>query len=258
MTAVAAAPLLSAVAVDRPHRFYVRMAATCVAVAVVGFAPTYFMPMSSGTLRVAPLVHLHAALFFGWTLFFLAQTWLAASDAVNRHREVGVAGVALATAMLFVGTATAIGSIKHHDAAGFGVAARAFSIVPLTGILLFAILIAIALVNVKQPEIHKRVMLVATVSLLQAGVGRWFLLFLAPPGAAAAGPPPVFVTVMPGVVTDLLIVAAMVYDRRTRGGVHPVYWIAGGVLLAVQVLRVPLSATPAWTRVAEWAVTLAP
>ena len=72
-------------------------------------------------------------------------------------------------------------------------------------------------------EVHKRLMLVNTAGILQAAVGRWFVLFLAPataPGVAVS-PPPVFVTVMPGLVVDLLIVAGMIYDWRTRGRVPP-------------------------------------
>jgi hypothetical protein len=260
---VAVAELDSRVRVQaRAERFFVRMAATCVAVAVIGFAPTYWFPLGRGTLDVPPITHLHALFFYGWTLLFLTQTWLAASGALPRHRELGVAGVALATGMCFVGTAAAISSLKRLEAAGFGTAAHAFSIVPLTAIALFAVLFVVAIVNVKKPDIHKRVMLVATVSLLQAGVGRWFFLFLAPPRpvglAGPVSPPPVLVTVMPGLVADLLIVAAMMHDRRTRGRVHPAYWIAGAAVLAVQVLRVPLSTTASWAHLADWLVTLSP
>ena len=163
--------------------------------------------------------------------------------AVARHRELGIAGVALATGMFFVGTGMALSSIRRSEAAGFGDAALAFSAVSLTGIVLFAVLFGIAIANVKKPEIHKRLILVATVSILQAAVGRWFLLFLAPPlpPGGQASPPPVIVSVIPALVADLLIVAAMIHDARTRGSVHRVYWIAGGALLAVQLLRVPLS-----------------
>jgi len=62
----------------------------------------------------------------------------------------------------------------------------------------------------------------------------------------------VVVTVMPGLLADLLFVLGMIHDRRTRGRVHPVYWIAGAAVVAVQVLRVPLSTTSAWTRVTDW------
>jgi hypothetical protein len=50
----------------------------------------------------------------------------------------------------------------------------------------------------------------------------------------------------------------MVHDRRTRGRVHGAYLIAGGVVLAVQVLRVPFATTAAWTAMAESLLALAP
>ena len=183
---------------------------------------------------------------------------LAANRKLTRHREWGVVGVALATAMCFVGMAAAITSLKQSTADGFGDAVRAFTIVPVSGIVFFAALFTLALTRVKQLETHKRLMLVATVSLLQAAVGRWFLIFIAPVplGGGPVSPPPVFVTIMPGLLSDLLIVAAMLHDRRTIGRVHPVYWIAGGALVALQVLRVPLSTTAAWDRIANWLLTI--
>jgi len=257
-TVASAAPIPIAA---RGRRFYVRMATTCLAVAVIGFAPTYWVPMVRGTLDVPPLTHLHALFFYGWLLLFLRQTVLAASGRLTRHRELGIAGVALASGMCFVGLDQAIGSLKRLEAAGAGDPARAFSIVSFSAIALFAALFAAAIVNVKKPEVHKRLILVATVSMLQAGIGRWFLLFLAPRTAGLSGPPtvpPVFVSVLPGLVTDLLIVAAMVHDRRTRSRVHPAYWYGGAIVLAVQVLRVPLSTTSAWMRVTHWLLALSP
>jgi hypothetical protein len=237
------------------QRFYVGMAATFVAVAFIGFAPTYWLPLFGGSLAVPPITHVHALFFYGWTLFLLRQTWLAGSGELGRHRELGVAGVALATGMLFVGLNAAATSVRHAEASGFGEAGRRFAIVSVTAIILFAVLVAIALLNVRKPEVHKRLMLVATASILQAAVGRVFLLFLAPSrpsGTTISGnPPPVFVTIMPGLVVDLLIVAAMIHDRRTLGRVHRVYWIAGAAVLAVQVLRVPISTTNAWERVVQ-------
>jgi hypothetical protein len=258
MTVSAQAEVARRVAVASSHRFYVRMAAVCLAVAVVGFSPTYWIPLFRGTLAVPAISHVHAAVFYGWTGLFLLQTWLAGNRRLSRHRELGVAGVALATAMVFVGMAAAVVSLKQSTADGFGAAARAFTIVPVSAILFFATLFTVALLQVKKLETHKRLMLVATVSLLQAAVGRWFVMFLAPASAAGVpvSPPPVFVTIMPGLVSDLLIVAAMIHDRRTNGRVHPAYWVAGGALVALQVLRVPISTTAAWTQMANWLVTV--
>jgi hypothetical protein len=241
-------------------RFYTRMAAVCLAVGVIGFAPTYWVPLLRGTLDVAPIAHLHALFFYGWLVLLVRQSALAASGHYVRHRASGMLGIALASGMFFIGTATAVGSLRDGIAAGFEPASRAFAIVPISGIVLFAILFALAIARVRDTDVHKRLMLVNTAGILQAAVGRWFVLFLAPPSApgVAVSPPPVFVTVMPGLVVDLLIVAGMVYDYRTRGRIHHVYWIAGGVTLAVQVLRVPLSQTTAWLQATHWLLALAP
>jgi hypothetical protein len=57
---------------------------------------------------------------------------------------------------------------------------------------------------------------------LQAAVGRWFRLFLAPPEVAAVPvidgpPPPVSLTIGPGIIADLPIIIGIIYDWRTRG-----------------------------------------
>jgi len=59
-------------------------------------------------------------------------------------------------------------------------------------------------------------------------------------------------SLVPNLLADLLIVVAIVHDWRTRGRPHPAYLIAGGALLAVQVVRVPLSGTAAWHAVTDW------
>ncbi len=241
------------------QRFYFGLAASFVAVAVIGFAPGYWIPLVRGTLDVPPIIHLHALFFYGWTLLFLRQTWLTSSGQLSRHRELGVAGGAVATGMLFVGLLAAVASFQRSAAAGFGDAARQFSIVSVSGIVLFAALVLIAMINVKKPEVHKRLMVVATASILQAAVARLLLLFLVTRPAGPTGalsPPPVFVTIMPGVVANLFIVAGMIHDRRTTGRVHRVYWIAGAAVLAVQVLRVPVSTSTAWTHVIGGLVAL--
>lgn len=241
-------------------RFYARMAVACLAVGLIGFAPTYWVPLLRGGLDVAPLAHVHALLFYGWLLLFVRQSSLAASGQYVRHRALGLLGVALASGMVCVGTGMAIHSMKASMADGFEAAARAFAIVPISGIVLFAALFAIAIVKVHDTDVHKRLMLVNTAGILQAAVGRWFLLFLAPPRVPGVpvSPPPVAVTNGAALAVDLLIVAGMIYDWRTRGRVHPIYWIAGGATLATQLLRTPLSQTGAWLEVTNWLLAVAP
>jgi hypothetical protein len=236
-------------AAAKTHSFYLTMAITCMAVAVLGFAPTYFLPIAEGRFASPPIVHVHGAVFFSWTLYFVAQTWMVAAGNTRLHREWGLLGVAIATAMVFTVFATTIFRINQLTPLGMGPAVRAFTWVQVSGMAFFATTVTLAIVKVKQPETHKRLMLLATVSLLDAPIARWFLTFLAPPNAPP-GPPPVFVTVPPALVAALLLVVAIVYDWRTRGKPHRVYVIGGLILLAVQVSRPLIAATPLWDHLA--------
>jgi hypothetical protein len=142
------------------------------------------------------------------------------------------------------GFLVAVNAMKRSAAIGMIDEGIAFAIVPLSGMLFFAVAFALAIGYVRRKEIHKRLMLLAGISLLDAAVARWFLTFLAPSGAV--GPPPVFVTIPPAFVAYLLLVAAIVYDWRTNGRPHPVYVYGGLTLVAVKLLNWPLSTTAAW------------
>jgi hypothetical protein len=221
--------------------FYFHMALACMAVAFLGFAPTYWLPLAHRTFSASPIVHLHGLLFFTWTVFFAFQSWLAASGRVARHRAIGMAGVSLATTMVIFGFLVSVHVMKQSAAIGQTDAGLAFSIVPLSGIGFFAVVFSLAIANVRQAETHKRLMLLAGISLLDAAVARWFLTFLAPPGPP--GPPPVAVTV--------------IHDWRTRERVHPVYVYGGIALIAVKILNLPVSMTPAWHNLAGGILRLA-
>lgn len=235
--------------------FYFHMALACAAVAFLGFAPTYWLPLAHRSLSASPVVHFHGFLFFTWTVFFAFQSWLAASGRIARHRALGIVGVSLATAMTIFGFLVSVHVMKHSAAFGQTDAGIAFSIVPFSGIAFFAVVFSLAIANVRQGEVHKRLMLLAGISLLDAAVARWFLTFLAPPGPP--GPPPVPVTIAPALVAYLLLVVAMVHDRRTNGRIHPVFVYGGLALVAVKLLNWPISMTPGWHSLAGGILALA-
>ena len=116
-------------------------------------------------------------------------------------------------------------------------AVRPINVVSFITIALVSGLFAAAIANVSRSEVHKRLMVLVIVVLLQAAVARSVVQPLSPPG-----PPSLQTTVMTGIVTDLLVVVAMVYDWRARGRVHGVYVWGGVLLLAVQVVLGPLVA----------------
>ena len=235
--------------------FYVTMAITCAAIAFLGFLPTYFVPVAHGTFKANPIVHIHGIVFFSWTLFFILQSALPARKQVPLHRALGLAGISFVTTMTILGIMVAINQMRSAEALGMAEAGKAFAIVPLSSIAFFAVVFALAVSNVRNSERHKRLMLLATVSLLDAPIARWFMVLLAPPDAK--GPPPVAADAGPALVVALLLLIPMAVDWRRRGRPHPVYVIGWLCFVALKIVQFPLSATPAWHSVAGWFLGLA-
>jgi hypothetical protein len=230
--------------------FYIGMALVCALIAFLGFLPTYWLPMAQRTLDVAPVVHLHGIVFYTWTLFLVMQTSLVASGRTAIHRQTGKLGVAIAALMVVTGVLVAGNSVAVARADGFADQAHAFSIIPLSAILFFAVVVAIAVANVRRPDIHKRLMLLATITILGAPIARWFLVTMAP--ADAVGPPPVMISVFPSLITNLLLAVAVLHDWRRHGRVHRAYVYGFTALVALQVLRIPVSQSSAWHSFVGW------
>jgi hypothetical protein len=247
-----------AVPVQKPavSKFYITMAGVFVAIAFGGFFGTYWLQVARGTFTGSPLLHLHGLLFSLWTLFFFSQATLMANRKVRQHRAWGLFGISLATAMLFMGLAVAIEGLRNRVEAGFSDAARAFVITPVSAVVLFAALVTAAIANIRRPEWHKRFMLVATASILQAPIARFF--FLAATGGGPGvrpglgPPPPIERGISAGLLVASLVVAAMVHDWRSRGRVHPAYWWGFGALMAVQLSRPVIGHTGVWYRFTDF------
>ena len=236
-------------------KYYVVMAAIFAAIAFSGFFMTYWLPVARGSFAASPMLHLHGLLFSLWTLFFLSQALLVANGGLRHHKAWGLAGISLATAMVFVGMAVAIGGLDRRLELGYGDAARAFSFVPISAVLLFGGLIIAAMANLRRPEWHKRFMLVATGALLQPAIARYFFVMSGRADAAVrqAGPaPPIEFTMMPAFVIDALILAAVLYDWKARGRLHPAYVWGFGAVLAVHLSRPVIARTEAWYAVADF------
>lgn len=236
------------------HRFFIFAAIFCVLVAFGGFVPTYWSKVATGTFAGHAILHVHGALMFTWTLYFALQTAFAATGRIASHRSWGLAGISLATAMAISIPLAAINSMNVGDAGGYGDHARHFAIVTLSADVLFAAFMIVAISNLRSPEVHKRWMLMATLPLLGAAFGRIIPLLLGFDGSH--GPPPVDVTLPARLLPELVIVAGMVVDWRTRGRVHSAYLIGLPIILLVEFAMGPISASAGWMAIASWVQSL--
>ncbi len=224
--------------------FYGGMAAALGLTVLAGFAPTYYLRFLHGgpsaTLSGGPftaLVHVHGALFTSWMLLFIVQTTLVASRRVAVHRRLGIAGALLAAGMVVAGTSVAIATAARGSAPP-GMTPLGFLIIPLFDMVLFATFVTAALIGRRDKEAHKRLMLLAYVSIVTAAVARL-------PGVLPLGPPAFFG------LSFLFVIAAGIYDFLTRGRVHRVYLWGGAFILVSVPARLAISSTAAWRALAE-------
>jgi hypothetical protein len=245
MTTVAAAQPARAThpaAFDRV--FYGTMSVLMALTVVAGFGSTYYF--AGGSMRtlsggpITPLVHAHGILFSAWVLLFVVQTSLVATRKMAVHRRLGMAGAMLAAAMIVVGFRTAVTSAKQGNAPP-GAEPLAFLVVPLFDLVLFAGFVAAAVAMRRNREAHKRLMLLAYVSIITAAVARL-------PGLLPLGPLVFFS------LSFLFVIAGILYDLWSRRRVHRVYVWGGGLIFISVPLRLAMSSTAAWRSFAGWLV----
>jgi hypothetical protein len=210
--------------------FNIGMAMAILAIAFVAFT-TAFLRTDFGLKMRVPWVQAHAVTFVGWLLLFFAQTVLVASRLLHVHRRLGIAAAVLASVMALLAVVSAVDSFRTSGVS-LGFASFLLFAVPHVDMIIFAPLVMAAIVYRSQPEAHKRLMLLATISLLDAVTSRLPMLWrLGPQGHVAVH----------FLVQDLFVLIAVAYDLVARGRVHPVN-VWGG--LAILIL--PPASEPAW------------
>jgi hypothetical protein len=226
------------------HLFFPSVAAIILASVFLGFAQSYYL---QGVLKLpewkafaAPphplLVHIHAVIFSSWILLLVAQTSLVAADRVDLHRRLGVAGFGLACLLVLVGLAVTSEFLSRHH--GHEEPGLRFPLLQVLDLTLFATLIYFGYRQRFNPDAHKRLMLIATVALLDAAFSRWPIL-----------------VVGNGLLADLccyaLLALLAVYDMWSIGKVQrATLWGSALLILAHHPILTILERNIAWHRLA--------
>jgi len=233
-----------------PHRHRERLfssiAVISALVVFVGFARTYYLKELFAIGPLPLLVHIHAAIFTAWIALFFVQARLVAARRTDIHRKLGVAGGLLAALMVTVGLATAINAARHGPSVTSGppdIPPLVFLVIPLGDIFIFTLLVSAGFLWRRKPEIHKRLMLLATLAILPPAVARIPIALGLPLN------PLIFFG-----IPDLIMFGCIGYDLMTRKRLNPAYLWGGVALLAWQPLRLMLGGTHAWMSFAQWLV----
>ncbi|HET9397290.1 MAG TPA: hypothetical protein VFO45_00565 [Sphingomicrobium sp.] len=239
---------------------FVFMAAWFIAIVLAGFIPSSLAKIAavqSGQRPPFPLVmHMHAVLMGSFLLLLLAQTWLMATGRNAYHMRLGMLSLVLVPAIVIVGLVLA--PTMYHEILGRLQAAPPemqdqlqeallfsdnIKLIQIRIGILFPLLIAIGLrARGRDAGLHKRMMILATVIPLPAGIDRipWL------PKTLPESP------LSPDLYTLLAISPMFVWDVMRNGYVHKAYWIWLGICLPFAVAVHSLWDTPWWHAAARW------
>jgi hypothetical protein len=218
--------------------FFAGMSLLILILVMIGFWPTYY---GAGIVK-APLpntlVHLHGAVFSLWILMFLVQVGLVSARRVRWHRTLGLVGMGLAALVVAVAFLASSDWLRRSFAAGDD--PRSFYIVMVTDPLLFGVLMLFAYLLRSKPDAHKRLALLATLTLVDAAIFRihlpWLFLRVGNDDLVVLG-------------LALLLVA---YDLFSLGRIHRATVWGLASCAAVYVLRAPVGTSAIWYRFADF------
>jgi len=213
------------------------MAMALLLTAVIGFGPTYFFKPVHPSPPLSPLLHVHGMVFTAWLVLLIVQSGLVRAERVDLHRRLGLLGALLAAGVVVLGFSVAIYAARRGTSAD-GMTPLGFMIFPFGQILLFGGFVGVGLWKRRQPELHRRLILVGTICMMTPAISR-----MVDKRSVLA----MFLTVG-------FVIIAMIHDWLTRRRVHPVYIVGGLILLLSGPLRAVIGKSAAWQSFARMLV----
>jgi hypothetical protein len=217
------------------HIYFILFSLTFAAIVLAGFSRTFFIPVIRGTFSKPPVVHIHGALFFAWTALLVSQSVLAATKRLRAHRKVGLIAGWLVLPMLALGSIVAVRDTIHDFRAGEGDAAVSFFYGELADLAMFGLLAGAAMLLRNKPDFHKRWVLLGSLGLIGAAVGRV-------PELSGS-----FLYIFLGFIASMAV-----YDLFSRRSIHAATAIGAAVLLTLGLSEEFIGNTRVWLRAAHF------
>src|SRR5688572_5101730 len=234
------------------RRFFAGMACAALAVVFSGFATSYYLwPITRAThypagQPISPsiplIVHLHAVVFSAWILLLVVQVTLVTTGRVSVHRRLGAIAAGFIPLMVITGLLTAVrGARDGWNPGGPFPDALGFMIVGVGDIAIFTGLAVAGLAWRRRPDVHKRLMLLATLGGLM-----WPAITRMP--IVAGRFVPMFA------LLSALVLAPAVRDLWHGARTRWVTLLLGLGILATFPLRTVVGTSEAWRALATWLV----
>jgi hypothetical protein len=157
--------------------FYFAMSLLMAAIVVAGFKRTVDANLFHPAIPRPFILWIHGGAFAGWVIFFICQSALVRMRKVSWHRSIGWFGAGLATVMVPLGVATAIIMDRFDTVQLHQKDADPFLSIPFYDMIAFGVLIALAIYWRAKPDLHRRLVFIATCGLMDAAFGRFDYVF---------------------------------------------------------------------------------
>jgi len=233
---------MSALIPSARMRFYPLIAIALVVFIFIGFSRTYYLRFLSDLPPMQVVLQLHGLIFTAWLALFVAQTQLIAAHRVDLHMKLGMVGVFLALLVMAIGVAAIFVSAATPRVTLLGLTSPQASIIPVVSITQFTVLVTAAVALRRRASLHKRLMLLAMISVLSPAAARLIGLLALRQYAL-----PIQMSVIAVFVT-----CCLVYDWRKNRVVHPVFAIGGVVLILLWPLRYAVARSEMWQPIGQW------
>jgi hypothetical protein len=222
--------------------FYFSMSLLIAVVVLYGFGRTVDEKLIHPAIPRPIVLYLHAIIFSTWVVFFIVQSGLVRVGNLQLHRSIGWFGAALGAATFVIGIWTAITMARFNIVHLHARFADLALLVSFYDIVAFGIPFALAIYWRRQPEFHRRLILIATCALMSAAFGRFPV------------PPHVRPAVFFYACVDFLVLLGVVRDLIVVRLVHPVYLYALPTFVVCQIVVVHAiyQHSPTWLRIAHW------
>jgi uncharacterized membrane protein YozB (DUF420 family) len=210
------------------------------ALVVAGFSQTFNARLLHAPTPRPPIVYFHVAVSASWLLLFLLQSALIATGNVKLHRKVGLLGFALGVTLAITGVAVSIISLRLYTRPGHSDPAP-FLAIFLNDMLQFSVFFGLAIYWRKKTEIHRRLMFIATCTLLSAPMIRLLPMNLDSRNEW------IYVGV------DALILLGLGRDWLIDKRIHPayLYGLPAALLGQLIALHLDLNPSPTWMAIAH-------
>jgi len=216
--------------------FYTAVAAALLLIVVIGFSPTFFLRVFFDVPPVPSYVFFHGALLTLWFSGLVVQTLLVSARRTRIHQRFGWGVVVVGVTLVAVTGPVILNLAPRQRALGAVIDARVIRLVWLDLAILagFAVFFALAVLMRHRLEWHKRLMLLASVTIVSPALGRaWNLI----PGLR-----PFNATLVTSGLLFALIALAL-HDLFSTKRIHPATLSGAAFLMALRALAPVIAAS---------------